>query len=153
MWRRGAAGEPIRVFRSRRTFLLTVSLSSFAVLALLITWYLWPSRETSPPFPGARFCCKDLTGDRKSDILWRRGSGAVAAWFVSGTSVVGTGVLPDAVPTGGTIAGLGDFNGDGKADILWRQPSGVISVWLLDGMSVVGTGTLPEKAPREWLVQ
>jgi len=154
-WRRqgGAATEPIRDHRSRRRVLLAVSLSSGVILlAVLAIWYVWPSRELSPPGRTASVCCKDINGDGKVDILWRQPSGAVAVWLLSGTNVIGTGVLPEGAPADWTIVGVGDVNGDGKADILWRQPSGVVGVWLLNGASVIGTGVLPGGAPGDWKI-
>jgi hypothetical protein len=39
---------------------------------------------------------EDVNGDAKADIVWRHTSGAIAIWFMNGTSVIGTG-SPGAV--------------------------------------------------------
>jgi hypothetical protein len=150
--REDAPSAPSRL-RSVRKFWLPTSLSTVAVLLVLLAgWYVWFSRGPSVRDPKATFCCKDMNGDGRADILWRQSSGAVAVWLVSGTSVVGTGVLSAAAPADWTIAGVADFNGDGKADVLWRQPSGALGVWLLDGTKVIGTGVLPSEAPAGWTI-
>jgi len=83
----------------------------------------------------------DFNGDGKADIPWRQNSGAVYAWLMNGTSVIGQG-SPGGAPSDWSIAGVGDFNGDGKADLLWRHTSGGVYLWLMDGTSMIGGGSL-----------
>ena len=65
----------------------------------------------------------DFNGDGRKDVLWRNASGEVAAWFMNGTAIAGSGDLTSggvAVKPGATwsIAGIGDFNHDGNSDVL-----------------------------------
>lgn len=38
----------------------------------------------------------DFNGDGKTDVLWRHSSGAVHAWLIDGTTVIGSGLIGTA---------------------------------------------------------
>jgi hypothetical protein len=87
----------------------------------------------------------DTDGDGRADLLWQNSStGELAAWFMRGTTVVGTarlsiGVMRDA---NWRIVGAQDVSGDGRADILWQHASGSLATWFLQGRTVVATSML-----------
>lgn len=83
----------------------------------------------------------DFDGDGKADIFWRDSSGAMALWFMFGTSVQSAASV-GTVGAPWSVAGTGDFDGDGKTDLLWRDTSGNTAVWLMNGASVAGGGSL-----------
>ena len=90
-----------------------------------------------------------------SEILWRNTStGANAVWYMDGSTVTGTDMLPYVDPASGwTIVGRGDFNGDGKLDILWRNTStGANAVWYMNGVTVTGTPLLPPEPDQTWTI-
>src|ERR1039458_2735946 len=74
----------------------------------------------------------DFNGNGNTDILWRDTAGAVAIWFMNGTTVTSISALGN-VPTNWTVVGTGDFNGDGNTDILWRDTAGDVGIWLMNG--------------------
>ena len=72
----------------------------------------------------------DVSGDGKTDILWRTDAGKLAVWQMDGSHIVGADFLrigatainapaPDWHPLGAA-----DFDGDGKGDLLWRTDGG-----------------------------
>jgi hypothetical protein len=78
----------------------------------------------------------DISGDGKSDILWRNTNGDVAIWFMDSATILSSVGLGN-VSTTWTIVGQRDFNGDGFADILWRDNSGNVAIWLLNGLGEI----------------
>jgi hypothetical protein len=98
----------------------------------------------------------DLSGDGKSDILWRNTDGTVALWTMNSSTVTGGGVINGgvAIPNDWKIAGTADFNGDGKGDILWHSDGGGVALWLMNGTTVIGGGAINGGAPisTDWQV-
>jgi uncharacterized repeat protein (TIGR01451 family) len=110
-----------------------------------------------------RIMRRDLNGDGRSDIVWRKAggpdSGALFLWLMDGRSVVGATYL-DPISTDWQIQAIADFSGDGKADILWRNlnpaapDAGKLYLWLMDGPKVIGgTGYTNAQADLGWQVQ
>ena len=98
---------------------------------------------------GTPFCCKDLNGDGKADIVWRNASGEVYIWLMNGLSILSQGSL-GVIGNDWQIAGVGDFNGDGKADIVWRNASQVY-ISLMNGMSILGQGVY--SVGNDWYIE
>src|SRR5262249_1496835 len=96
----------------------------------------------------------DFQGDGKADLVWRNAStGGDVIWFVNGTTVAASAVLPVVADPNFKIVGIGDFQGDGKADILWRNSvSGANILWLMNGPTVAASGALPTVADPTWTV-
>jgi len=78
----------------------------------------------------------DLSGDGRSDILWRnRVTGQLLVWAMDGRTRTSAVFLnPDRVAdTQWYVAGIGDFNNDGRGDLLWRNTAGSLYVWFMNG--------------------
>jgi len=86
----------------------------------------------------------DLSGDGKTDLLWRSSGGATRAWLMNGTAVASSTTL--LTDRNWTVVRVADFNGDSKADILWRNTAtGQTAIWLMNGLSVAsGTNILSD---------
>jgi hypothetical protein len=84
----------------------------------------------------------DFNSDTRSDILWQNDSGLPGVWEMNGTSLSGSGTLPNPGASWHEI-GTGDFNGDGRADIVWQNDNGQAGIWLMNGTSLLGSVALP----------
>ena len=82
------------------------------------------------------------------DILWQNASGQAAVWDMSGTALIGGGVVsPNPGPSWKAI-GTGDFNDDGLSDILWQNANGQAAIWDMNGTSLIGGGAVsPNPGP------
>ena len=78
----------------------------------------------------------DLSGDGKTDLVWRSGGGQTAAWLQNGLSTTSTATL--MFDTNWSVQKVADLNGDGKADLVWIHASGALAaIWLMDGTTVL----------------
>jgi hypothetical protein len=87
-------------------------------------------------FFGNRFSVAD-----RSDLLFQNDDGTVAIWQMSGTSLVGGGLIGNPGASW-HVVGTGDFYGNGLSDILWQNDDGTAAIWQLNGTSIVGGGTV-----------
>jgi len=96
----------------------------------------------------------DLTGDRKSDILWRHaGGGDVWMWTMNGATKTAESHVRTVGEPGWAIRGLGDQNGDGKADVLWHHgPTGMLYLWTMNGKTIVTEAYLATVDPTYAIV-
>jgi hypothetical protein len=102
---------------------------------------------------GPRTATHEFNNDSKSDILWyNTTTGQLVNWLISGTSVIGGGLLGTVPSPPWGIVGQRDFNGDGRSDFLWRNSTtGQLLIWLVNGGSVIGGGS-PGSAASPWAV-
>src|SRR5439155_355201 len=100
---------------------------------------------------------RDLTGDGRSDVLWRNAStGENYLYPMNGTRILSSeGYLRTVGDPNWKVAGIGDFDGDGKADILWRNAvTGENYIWLMNGLSTASQGSDNFVVPASgWKVQ
>jgi hypothetical protein len=91
----------------------------------------------------------DVTGDGKSDIVWRNAlAGKIAFWELDGADfartanggfTAATREVDFVVPADYFIAGVADFDGDKRGDLLWRNSNtGFVGIWLTDLTSQSG---------------
>jgi hypothetical protein len=94
----------------------------------------------------------DLSGEGRSDLLWRHDDGSLFIWLMNGQNLGGTYL--DPISQDWVVQQVADFNGDGYADILWRQQSsGNTYMWLMNGATVVGAAYTNSQADSTWQVQ
>jgi Domain of unknown function (DUF5666)/FG-GAP-like repeat len=82
--------------------------------------------------PGTPTWSADLSGDRKSDIVFRDANGAMGVALMNGTSAT---ALANILPAGSgwSATQVADFDGDGKADIVIRNTDGRIALLMMNG--------------------
>lgn len=101
-------------------------------------------RATVVPFAGVK--TNDVSGDGKSDLLWRHpASGSFATWVMNGTAIAQTVNVTANAGSTYRVVGSGDFNGDGRVDLLWTSPARDLWIWLSSGtqFSTHSLGTYP----------
>ena len=82
----------------------------------------------------------DFNGDAQPDLLWQHDDGALAAWFMNGTTQLEVVFLtPSAVPhRDWRVVGVADFNRDHHADLLLQHHTErTIAVWLMNGTALI----------------
>jgi uncharacterized delta-60 repeat protein len=98
----------------------------------------------------------DLTGDGRSDILWRNtATGENYLYPMNGKTILaGEGYLRRVADLNWRIAGAGDFDGDGKSDILWRNAvTGQNYIYFMDGLAIKPTeGFMRTVADLNWQI-
>jgi hypothetical protein len=80
----------------------------------------------------------DFDRDGNVDLLWHHiGTGHVAVWRMSGTTLIDGILLEFHVPdVAWQIEATADLNSDAKPDLIWRNTStGDIAAWLMDGVT------------------
>lgn len=101
--------------------------------------------------PSGQWCWsnKDINGDCRADLLWRNSAtGDIVAWYLNGTTVIGTGTFPRVSDPNWQLMSTADVNRDGLLDLIWRNSAtGQNVVWYLSGTAVIGTGTFPNSDP------
>lgn len=99
----------------------------------------------------------DVNADGYADIVWQHSSGGLAVWFVRGSTVLSTTMLPYNLGpnTVWQIAAIGDVNRDGYADIVFQTTDGFLAVWQLRSGTVVLTQYLsvPRMPDGNWRIK
>jgi hypothetical protein len=98
-------------------------------------------RATVVPFIG-KDISNDLTGDGKSELLWKSGNDVVY-WEMNGANAASTKYWGNTGDAALSPIATGDLNGDGKADLVFdaRKPSGnYLLFWISSGTSYTTHG-------------
>ena len=98
-------------------------------------------RATVVPFMG-KDISNDLTGDGKSELLWKSGNDVVY-WEMNGANAASTKYWGNTGDAALSPIATGDLNGDGKADLVFdaRKPSGnYLLFWISSGTSYTTHG-------------
>lgn len=81
----------------------------------------------------------DFNADGSDDLLFQHDGGALAAWYLNGTTRLGSASLnPSAPPaTGARAVAGGDFNQNGTADLIFQNPDGGLALWFMNGVDLL----------------
>jgi hypothetical protein len=91
-------------------------------------------------------------GDGNTAIVLQNDNGSVALWDMSGTTVVGGGLVANPGP-GWHIKGTGVFFGaTGNTSILFQNDDGSVALWDMSGINVIGGGLVANPGPG-WQVK
>lgn len=123
----------------------------------LMVWYMNGTKQlgtakfVESPGPAWRvFGVGDFNNDGHPDLALCNAAGDVEIWFLNGTEVVYSGMLPETLD-GWRAAGVGDVSGDGYVDILAQNmTTGQIAVWYMIDGAVIGATTLSGRAAAGW---
>ena len=94
----------------------------------------------------------DFNLDGHPDLVWRNyATGANAAWYMNGTTQVGSAYLPTLSDTNWHLVATADLNGDGWPDLIWRNAAtGANMAWFMNGTAVAAVVTLPSVPDTTW---
>ena len=91
----------------------------------------------------------DLSGDGRTDFVFRSITGITAAWLMNGTNAVSSAIL--MTDPSWIVLRVADFDGDGKKDLLWHNTStGQTAIWLMNGLTA-STAAIVYTHP-DWVV-
>ena len=98
----------------------------------------------------------DFDGDGSGDVIFQHETdGTIAAWLMSGTSLLAGVDIAQVAETAWKIRGAGDMNEDGWPDLIWQhEVDGRVAVWLMQG-SVLRDGRvleMPVVPDRDWRI-
>ncbi|MEY5032704.1 MAG: hypothetical protein RL354_1735 [Planctomycetota bacterium] len=97
------------------------------------------------------YVADDLDNDGNGDILFYNPlSRQVAGWLMQDLSRKSGAVLPDAVPAGYTVQGMGDLDGNASTDIVWRDAQGRFHAWLTNGLSITDKAPISVPLSSAW---
>ncbi|HVG22989.1 MAG TPA: VCBS repeat-containing protein [Thermoanaerobaculia bacterium] len=105
--------------------------------------------------PHCSIVASDLTGDRKSDILWRNSAtGENALWsprYDSTPEAFTRNALPQ-VPNDWQLVAANDFDGDGQSDLLWRHTAGDNYLWRMRDGAILDSGLVNTIPDANWRI-
>jgi hypothetical protein len=80
----------------------------------------------------------DFDGDGSRDVIFQHDTtGSIAAWLMSGTTLLSGAEVGQVAETAWKIRGAGDMNQDGWPDLVWQHAGdGRLAVWLMQGTSL-----------------
>jgi hypothetical protein len=91
----------------------------------------------------------DLSGDGRTDLVWRNTNGTTIAWLMNGTTYSSFAALSS--DANWSVVRVADFSGDGKEDLLWRNSSsGQIAIWIMNGLTPTSSAII--LADANWQV-
>ena len=101
----------------------------------------------------SRSAAPGFFGDGNTAIVLQNNDGSVALWDMSGTNIVGAGLV--AVNPGPTwhIKGTGVFFGDGSTAIVLQNDDGSVALWDMSGTNIVGAGVVALNPGPTWHIK
>ncbi len=90
-------------------------------------------------------------GDGNTAIVLQNNDGSVALWDMSGTTVVGGGLVANPGPTW-HVKGTGVFFADGNTGIVLQNDDGSVALWDMSGTSIIGGGLVANPGPT-WHIE
>ena len=98
----------------------------------------------------------DFNHDDQEDILFQHKDGALAVWYMSGTSQTGAEALNPSNPgdKNWQVVGVADINKDGNADLVLQHTDVTLAVWYMKGINLTTAALLTPSTPgdKNWRV-
>ena len=110
------------------------------------------TRSVSYP-SGAKldYVADELDNDGYGDILfYNPASRQVAGWLMQDLTRKAGAVMPDVVPAGYSVQGMGDLDGNASTDIVWRDAEGRFHAWLTNGLSITDKAPISVPLSSSW---
>ncbi|MGA9014775.1 MAG: WD40 repeat domain-containing protein [Acetobacteraceae bacterium] len=99
----------------------------------------------------SRSVAPGLFGGGSSAIVLQNNDGSVALWNMSGTAVVGGGLVANPGPTW-HVKGTNVFFTGGSSGIVLQNDDGSVALWEMNGISIVGGGLVANPGPG-WQIE
>ncbi len=87
-----------------------------------------------------------------ANVVLQNTNGQAAIWELSGTNVIGSGLVGPNPGPGWNVVGTGDFYGNGLSDLLWQNTGGQAAIWEMSGTNVIGSGLVGPNPGPGWNV-
>jgi hypothetical protein len=96
------------------------------------------------PNPGPTW---HVEGADNNLIMFQNDNGSVAFWAMSGTSVIGAGLIANPGPDWHVEGSANSFFGDGHVGIVFQNNDGAVALWDINGPNIVGGGFVTDADP------
>lgn len=91
----------------------------------------------------------DLYADGTRDLVFQHRDGRLAAWLMSGTTLVNNALLnPSRVSDPAwRLKGTADLDGDRNPDLVFQHENGALGYWLMSGLRLIRAGLFEPSHP------
>jgi hypothetical protein len=114
--------------------------------AATANWFIWDGHSWFPTAAPGFF------GDGNTATILQNNNGSVALWDMSGTTVIGGGLVSSNPGPTWHIKGTGVFFGDGSTDILLQNDDGSVALWDMNATTIIGGGLVSDPGPT-WHIE
>ena len=112
-------------------------------------WFTFDFSDDSPSGSAA----PGFFADGNTGIVLQNNDGSVALWDMSGTTILGGGLVASNPGPTWHVKGTGVFFGDGNTDIVLQNDDGSVALWDMSGTTILGGGLVASNPGPTWHIE